>query len=98
MKYRISSKAKSDLIGIWEFTFKHWSLEQADKYYQIIIDKIKNICIKPDIGKSYQNIRPGYWGAPVKSHIIFYKVADENTIEVVRVLHQRMDYQGNIGE
>lgn len=93
MKFQISSKAQSDLIDIWEYTFKNWSPEQADRYYQIIIDKIKEICEKPDIGKSYKKVLRGYWGAAVKSHIIFYKELGNNSIEIVRILHQRMDYQ-----
>jgi hypothetical protein len=36
MNYSISSKARIDLIGIWEFTKENWSVQQADKYYQII--------------------------------------------------------------
>ncbi len=96
MKYNTSFKAKLDLIGIWEFTKEKWSEEQADKYYQIIIDKFLEICSKPDLGKNYDDLRSGYRGAIVKSHIVFYRTSNQNTIEIIRVLHQRMDYKSRI--
>ena len=39
----ISEKAKADLIDIWEYTYERWSLNQADKYYYILIDSINLI-------------------------------------------------------
>jgi len=73
MKYEISSKARSDLINIWEYTFENWSQSQADKYYEILIDKIGEISENPDIGRSYHHLRKSYWGCSTKSHIIFYR-------------------------
>jgi len=98
VKYRISFKAQTDLIGIWEFTFENWSIEQADRYYQLIIDKFEEICQKPDIGKKYESIRKGYWGVNIKSHIIFYRIHDQEMIDVIRILHKRMDIQNRLIE
>jgi toxin ParE1/3/4 len=98
MKYRISSKAQADLINIWKFTFDSWSIDQTDRYYNLIIDKIQEICEKPDIGRRYDDVRKNYWGVNVKSHIIFYKISEEEIIEVIRILHQRMDLQSRIKE
>lgn len=98
MKYSISSKAKIDLIGIWEFTKENWSVAQADKYYQIIVDKFSEISLMPNMDKSYDDLRAGYRAVHVKSHIIFYKLSKPNSIEIVRILHQRMDYKSRIGE
>jgi toxin ParE1/3/4 len=98
MKYRISSKAQADLINIWKFTFDSWSIDQADRCYNLIIDKIQEICEKPDIGRRYDDVRKNYWGVNVKSHIIFYKISEEEIIEVIRILHQRMDLQSRIKE
>lgn len=98
MSYRISSKARLDIIGIWEFTKDHWSVQQADRYYQLIVGKFSDISLKPDLGKSYDDLRIGYRGLIVKSHIIFYKSSKQGTIEIVRILHQRMDYKSKIVE
>jgi toxin ParE1/3/4 len=98
MQYKLSSKAQSDLINIWEFTLYNWLLEQADRYYNLIIDKINDICQKPDLGKNYNHVRKDYWGINIKSHIIFYKIDNQGMIEVIRILHQRMDLQRRINE
>jgi len=31
-KVVLSPKAKSDLSGIWDYTFEEWGVEQAEKY------------------------------------------------------------------
>lgn len=96
MKYTISLKARIDLIGIWEFTKENWSVQQADSYYQIIVDKFSEISSKPDLGKNYDDLRVGYRAINVKSHIIFYRTSKQYSIEIVRILHQRMDYKSRI--
>jgi toxin ParE1/3/4 len=96
VKYRLSSKARIDLINIWEFTLNNWSIDQADRYYNLIIDKINDICKKPDLGKNYNHVRKDYWGINIKSHIIFYKIDDQGIIEIIRILHQRMDLQSRL--
>jgi toxin ParE1/3/4 len=93
----ISEKAKTDLIDLWEYTYERWSLNQADKYYYILIDSINLIAKNPNIGKSYENVRPGYSGFHVKSHIIFYKIRDKETIGIIRILHERMDLPVKFG-
>lgn len=96
MNYSISSKARADLIGIWEFTKENWSVQQADKYYQIIINRFSDISSNPNLGKNYDDLRAGYRAINVKSHVIFYRVTRENSIEIIRILHQRMDYKTKI--
>ena len=73
MNLRISKQAQTDLINIWEYTFNKWSLEQADKYYLIIVEAIKMLLKEPNMGKSYERVRKGYRGFQIKSHIIFYR-------------------------
>lgn len=38
--YVITKKAITDIQEIWLFTLKKWSLEQADRYYDLIFDEI----------------------------------------------------------
>jgi toxin ParE1/3/4 len=35
---------------------------------------------------------------PVKSHLIFYKISDNETITIVRILHQSMDIPNRLKE
>jgi len=88
---QISNKAQNDLIEIWEYTVEKWSINQANKYYGILVDAINAIANEPNNGKDYEDIRKGYYGFHIKSHIIFYRITIDGTLEVIRILHQRMD-------
>lgn len=89
-KYRISKKAIDDLNDIWVYTFQKWSKEQADRYYDIIIGEIEFIADNYQIGKSAEHIRKNYRVTKIKSHLIFYRKAENQIVEIVRILHQRM--------
>jgi toxin ParE1/3/4 len=93
MKYEISEKANEDIDKIWLYTFENWSLEQADRYYNLIMDEIEFIADNFESGKSLEHLRKGYRSSKVKSHIIFYKKSESNVIEIIRILHMRMDIE-----
>lgn len=94
--YRFSNEAVKDLEEIWSYTKQKWSIVQADRYYNIIIDEIEFIASNPLLGKSIDYIKEGYRSTNVKSHIIFYKQQEEDTIVIVRILHQRMDIENKM--
>ena len=98
MKYLISEKANQDIEKIWLYTFENWSLEQADRYYNLILDEIEFISENFESGKSVDHIKKGYRASIVKSHIIFYKKSRRNIVEIIRVLHQKMDIENRIDE
>ena len=77
MKLLISKKASEDIEKIWLYTYKNWSQEQADRYYNLILDEIEYIAENFESGKSVDYIKKGYRATVVKSHIIFYK--NQNT-------------------
>lgn len=88
---RISSEAFLDLEKIWIFTCDKWSKEQADRYYNLLMDEIECLRLLDVIGRSAEFIRPGYRVSFVKSHIIFYRIGNDNALEIIRILHQRMN-------
>ena len=90
-KYRISQQAIEDLDKIWLYTLNKWSKEQADRYYDLIIAEIEFIADNYLIGKSAEQTRKNYRVTKIKSHLIFYRKVDNEIVEIVRVLHQRMD-------
>lgn len=98
MRYSISEKANQDIEKIWLYTYENWSLEQADRYYNLILDEIEFISDNFESGKSVDYIRKGYRASIVKSHIIFYKKSRKNIVEIIRVLHQRMNIENRINE
>ena len=91
MQYIISSKATEDLEQIWQYTYFKWSEKQADKYYNLIIEKIEFIAQNATVGRTMDDIKEGYRQYPVESHIIFYRISENNIVIVIRILHQNMD-------
>ena len=99
MRYKISEKAIEDIENIWCYTMKNWSVQQADRYYQLIFDEIEHIAKYPLSGKNCSSIRKDYCCSKVKSHLIFYKYKkDENLIEIIRVLHQNMNIDERLND
>ena len=90
-QYRISQEAIKDLKNIWVYTFNKWSKEQADRYYDLIIAEIEFIADNYLTGKSVEQTRKNYRVTKIKSHLIFYRKVENDIVEIVRVLHQRMD-------
>ena len=97
LPFVVSNKAVSDLEEIWLYTVEKWSIEQADRYYNLIFDEINFICKNITSGKSMEHIRKGYRASKVKSHLIFYRVIND-TIAVIRILHERMDIENRLSD
>ena len=90
-KYRISEQAINDLNDIWVYTLHKWSKEQADRYFNLIFEEIEFIADNFMIGKSVEQTRKNYRVTKVKSHLIFYRKTENELVEIVRILNQRMD-------
>jgi len=89
--YRISKLAIADLDEIWVYTYKKWFKLQSDRYYTQILSEIEFVANNFMIGKSAEQTRKNYRVTQVKSHLIFYRIAEDSIIEIVRILHQKMD-------
>ncbi|CAN7245353.1 type II toxin-antitoxin system RelE/ParE family toxin [Aminobacter sp. LjRoot7] len=83
-----SPAAEADLGQIWRYTAETWNPDQADEY----IMQIHSSCteLATGQGRSLADIRAGYLKLSIGSHFIVYRIVEE-TIDVVRILHQRMD-------
>lgn len=97
LAYVITKKAVSDLEEIWLYTVEKWSIDQADRYYKLIFDEIHFICKNLNAGKSMEHVRKGYRASKVKSHLIYYRI-ENDIIEVIRILHERMDIENRLNE
>lgn len=61
MNYRISKEALNDLEKIWIYTFETWSIEQADRYFNLLMDEIEYLTVNPKSGIDYSHVRKGYF-------------------------------------
>ena len=95
-KYRISNLAQQDLEDIWFYTVDEWSLEQAEKYIGGLLSCFDGLVEGHVIGKPVDYVRRGYKKALYGKHYIFYRVAEDKVIEIIRVLHVRMDAESRL--
>lgn len=97
MPFKISNEAKNDIEKIWLYTCEMWSVQQADRYFHLIMDEIEYLASNPTSGINCDQIRKGYYKSKVKSHFIFYKLGKKkNEIEIIRILNQRMDIENRL--
>ncbi len=97
-KIILRQEAIEDLNNIWEYTFEKWSETQADKYYAMLKLSCLEIGKNPEIGKVYPEINNTLLGLHSGRHIIFYHFIDKNEIEIIRILHGRMDIKNRLNE
>ena len=97
-KVILRQKAIDDLNDIWDYTLGQWSEYQADKYYSILKLACREIGENPEIGREYTAIRKNLLGLKSGKHIIFYHLISEDEIEVIRILHERMDLKNRLTE
>jgi toxin ParE1/3/4 len=95
-KFRLTINAVHDLSDIWNYTAETWSESQADSYYKLLLNACSAIAKKPNLGKEYEEIYPKLKGRKTSEHIIFYRVIDDQSIEITRILHERMDLKNRL--
>jgi toxin ParE1/3/4 len=97
-KYRLTKKAVEDLSDIWNYTYDTWSEVQADKYYELIVTNFKELAGNPGLGRKYTEVNLNLMGYKTGRHIIFYQMLSPEDIEVLRILHGRMDLKNRLRE
>ena len=92
----LSPKAKADLSEIWDYTYSEWGVEQAEKYvrdlWSVMQEQTRELTKSVDIG----DVRKGYRKVRSGSHVIFFKVTRVGVVDVMRILHQKMDFDRHI--
>jgi len=94
-KVVLSPRARSDLSGIWDYTFEEWGVEQAEKYVRELWDEIQLLARDHSASTDISDVRAGYRKTKAGSHIIFFRLIDDG-IDVIRILHQRMDFDRHL--
>lgn len=97
-KVILRQEAIDDLNAIWDYTFEKWSENQADRYYSTLKFDCMQIGENPKLGKEYSEINKNLRGFRSGKHIIFYQQTKDDEIEIIRILHGRMDLKNRINE
>ncbi len=97
-EFRLRPKAVGDIDAIWKYTYRTWSLEQANHYAAQIYAACLRVASNPALGKKYDGISDGLLGFRTGRHVVFYRVVTSGDIVIVRILHGQMDLKNRIGE
>lgn len=91
MPFQLTHKAKSDLKDIALFTERRWGRKQRNVYIRQFDAAFRRLADNPLLGKTCDEIRPGYRKFPLASHVIFYHKTNNQPTLIIRILHKSMD-------
>ncbi len=94
--FTLTHKARTDIKSIYIYTQKRWGKEQRKIYAKQFDDAFHTLADNPKIGKECDYIKSGYKKFPHASHMIFYRTISDEEIEIVRILHKRMDARAQL--
>ncbi|MFL5257939.1 MAG: type II toxin-antitoxin system RelE/ParE family toxin [Rhodopila sp.] len=93
--YRLSPRAQADLEDIRDYAVERWGGRQAEAYTRQIYGAVEAPAVTPGIARRCDEVRPGYWKHLVGAHVIFFRRYPYG-IDVVRILHGRMDFERHL--
>jgi len=94
--------ARRDILAVIKYTKERWGAVQAREYASLIEEALVAIATEPQRGKSRDDIRPGILAHHIAQrgrsarHIVFYRVNAKGIVEIIRFLHDAMDFARHI--
>lgn len=88
--YRLLPRARRDLDGIWKYTAREWSVTQADRYFDALLEALDRIASGQATTRPLDRAAPHIRNLAIESHVIYFRTGPRG-IEVVRILHEMMD-------
>ena len=98
-RVRLGAAAELDFANIVRWTAENFGARQSRIYRDTLVEAIRELAEGPDVAgsKGRDEISPGLRTLHVArrgrrgSHFLMYRAAPNRTIEIVRILHDRMD-------
>lgn len=87
-KFKISPKARADLRDISRYTDQNWGRKQRFDYIKQLEDRFSYLAEKPQMGRKRLEVI----GAPYSYHEGRHYRTIADGIEILRVLHDAMDF------
>lgn len=92
-RFLLTKQAIEDLREIGRYTQKRWGQDQRRRYLALLDRCFHALAENPNQGQRCDEIRSGYRKYPSGQHIVFYCEQNIGGIEIIRVLHERMDLE-----
>jgi toxin ParE1/3/4 len=88
--------ARADLKSIRRYSQRTWGSDRTIQYMAELRDTMRALVAGAVVSRNRDNLKPGLQMATTGRHSVFFE-ADRSRVLVVRVLHDRMDYQRHLG-
>ncbi|WP_304054353.1 type II toxin-antitoxin system RelE/ParE family toxin [Nitrosomonas communis] len=92
----LTQKARDDLLTIGRYTRRQLGKTQQIRYLTQLDNAFHDLADKPNLGRACDDIREGYLKYGVGMHVIFYRPTGKGRIEIIRILHGRMDIEQHL--
>ncbi|MEH3118703.1 MAG: type II toxin-antitoxin system RelE/ParE family toxin [Methylorubrum populi] len=96
MSVRLSPRTRADLGRLWDDSAERWGVDQADRSVRLLAVSFDKLAEGSAPGRRADEIRKGYFRLSVGSHVLFYRPGADGGIELIRILHQRMDFKRHL--
>ena len=110
-RFRLSAPAKADLRNILAKSLERWGPEGRARYAALLAESLRSLAAHPTgpTTRTRDELLPGVrsfhvrhvrgeHGVRQRVHVIYYRTIAPDLIEVVRVLHERMDPNRHLEE
>jgi toxin ParE1/3/4 len=113
-RYRLSPLAEADLIGILAASSRQWGADGRRRYAALLAAAMRKIAAEPEgiATRSREELRPGIRSFHLRHarsadstgrvrrpvHVLYYRAVASDLIEIVRVLHERMEPSRHLSE
>ena len=95
MTYRISGRARRDLLEIWRYIADD-NETAADRFIDLLVQRFQLLGKNPYARRSRDELRSGYRSFPVGQYVVFYRVAEPG-VQIMHVLHGKRDLDAIFG-
>ena len=95
MNFRLSRLAVRDLAEIGRFTRDTWNEKQAKRYREALTARFKWLTRNKSLWRARPELGDGLHSCAEQSHVIVFRQYSGG-IEVLRVLHRRMDLKQHV--
>lgn len=112
-RYRLSEPAKADIVAILQTSAELHGAQARHRYRACLTAALRRVAAEPEgrLTVERAEFAPGLRSFPIRHsrnesretsvaapvHVLFYRLAAPGLVEVVRVLHERMDPSRNVG-
>ena len=88
-RFRLLRRARMDLLDVGAYTSDRWGDAQAERYLTGLFSGFQTIVERPELRRTFTEIPP-YFRALIGKHAVFYRLAPDGEVLIVRVLHAAM--------